>query len=131
MRVDQVLVDGVGTGEVLALDAPLSFWGGVSIESGRIVDPSHPQSGVSVAGKVLVLPHGRGSSSSSSVLAEMIRIGTAPAGIVLDEPDSILVIGALVADRLYGTRCPIVVASTTPERESFWRINGADLEFIS
>jgi predicted aconitase with swiveling domain len=131
MRVDQVLVDGVAAGEVLALDAPLSFWGGVSIESGRIVDPSHPQSGVSLAGKVLVLPHGRGSSSSSSVLAEMIRIGTGPAGIVLDEPDSIMVIGALVADRLYGTRCPIVVASTTPEGRSVWRINGAELESVS
>jgi predicted aconitase with swiveling domain len=131
MKVDQVLVDGVAAGEVLALDAPLSFWGGVSIESGRIVDPSHPQSGVSLAGKVLVLPHGRGSSSSSSVLAEMIRIGTGPAGIVLDEPDSIMVIGALVADRLYGTRCPIVVASTTPEGRSVWRINGAELESVS
>ncbi len=131
MRVDQVLVDGVAAGEVLALDAPLSFWGGVSIESGRIVDPSHPQSGVSLAGKVLVLPHGRGSSSSSSVLAEMIRIGTGPAGIVLDEPDSIMVIGALVADRLYGTRCPIVVASTTPEGGSVWRINSAELESVS
>ncbi len=131
MRVDQELVDGVAAGEVLALDAPLSFWGGVSIESGRIVDPSHPQSGVSLAGKVLVLPHGRGSSSSSSVLAEMIRIGTGPAGIVLDEPDSIMVIGALVADRLYGTRCPIVVASATPEGGSAWRINGAELESVS
>ncbi len=131
MRVDQVLVDGVAAGEILALDAPLSFWGGVSIESGRIVDPAHPQSGVSLAGKVVVLPHGRGSSSSSSVLAEMIRIGTGPAGIVLDEPDSILVIGVLVADRLYGTRCPIVVASTTPEAGSIWRINGAELELVS
>lgn len=131
MKVDRVLVEGVAVGEVLALDAPLSFWGGVSIESGRIVDPAHPQTGVSLAGKVVVLPHGRGSSSSSSVLAEMIRIGTGPAGIVLDEPDSILVIGVLVANRLYGTRCPVVVASTTPERSGIWRISRAELEFAS
>jgi predicted aconitase with swiveling domain len=55
------------------------------------------------------MPTGRGSSSSSSVLAEAIRLATAPAAIVLREPDSVLVIGALVALELYGRTCPIVV----------------------
>jgi len=128
MKVDRVLVDGFGEGELLALDAPLSFWGGVSIESGRLIDPAHPQSGVSLTGTIVVLPHGRGSSSSSSVLAEMLRIGTGPAGIVLEEPDSILVIGILVADRLYGARCPIVLTSSTPKDGGVWRITGDQLE---
>ena len=57
------------------------------------------------------MPCGRGSSSSSTVLAEAIRLGTAPAAIVLSEPDPILVIGALVAQRLYARTCPIVVVS--------------------
>ena len=43
------------------------------------------------------------------MLAEAIRLGNAPAAIVLSEPDAILVIGALVADALYGRTCPIVV----------------------
>ena len=51
---------------------------------------------------------GRGSSSSSTVLAEAIRLDTAPLAIVLSEPDPILVIGAIVARRLYGRVCPIV-----------------------
>jgi len=34
------------------------------------------------------MPSGRGSSSSSSVLAETIRSGTGPVAIVLAEPDS-------------------------------------------
>ena len=58
-----------------------------------------------------MIPSGRGSSSSSTVLAEAIRLGTAPAGIVSSEPDPILVIGALVAARLYGRTCPIVLLS--------------------
>lgn len=128
MKVDRVLVDGMASGEVLALDAPLSIWGGVDAASGRIVEATHPQSGESLAGKIVVLPHGRGSSSSSSVLAEMLRIGTGPAGIVLEEPDSILVIGVLVAGRLYGARCPIVLTSSTPEDGSIWRIKGDELE---
>jgi len=128
MKVDRVLVAGVASGEVLVLDAPLSIWGGVDTESGRIVDATHPQSGESLAGKIVVLPYGRGSSSSSSVLAEMLRIGTGPAGMILEEPDSILVIGVLVAGRLYGTRCPIVVASSTPPDGGVWRITGDELE---
>jgi len=128
MKVDRVLVDGGASGEVLVLDAPLSIWGGVDTESGRIIDAAHPQFGESLAGRMVVLPHGRGSSSSSSVLAEMLRIGTGPAGIVLEEPDSILVIGVLVANRLYGTRCPIVVASGTERIGGVWRITGEELE---
>jgi predicted aconitase with swiveling domain len=45
------------------------------------------------------------------VLAEAVRAGTAPAGIVLGEPDLILAIGAAVAEELYGVRVPIAVAS--------------------
>ena len=105
----KVLVSGVATGPLLRLDEGLSFWGGFDPEQGRISDRAHPQFGVSLAGKIVVMPHGRGSSSSSSVLAEALRRGTGPAALVLDQPDSILVIGVLVARELYGSSCPVVV----------------------
>ncbi len=105
------LVVGEARGPVLAT-APLSFWGGYDPESGRIIDRSHPALGEPLAGRVLVMATGRGSSSSSTVIAEAIRLGSAPAAIVLSEPDPILVIGALVASRLYGKTCPIVMLST-------------------
>ncbi len=102
------LVAGDARGPVLAA-APLSFWGGYDPEAGRIIDRSHPALGETLAGRILVMPSGRGSSSSSTVLAEAIHLGTAPAAIVLSEPDPILVSGALVASRLYGRTCPIVM----------------------
>ena len=52
---------------------------------------------------------GRGSSSSASILAEAVRAGTAPAAILLGEPDLILSIGAAVAEELYGVRVPVRV----------------------
>ena len=58
------------------------------------------------------MPSGRGSSSSSYVLAEAIRAGTAPAAIVLREPDGIVALGAIVARELYGATIPVVVLST-------------------
>jgi len=105
----KALVAGQASGEIVVLDDGLSFWGGYEPSTGRIVDRSHPQFGQSLVGKIVYMPSGRGSSSSSSVLAEALRIGMAPAGLVLGEPDSILVIGSLVAELLYGVACPIYV----------------------
>lgn len=95
----------------LVLAAPLSFWGGVDVETGRIIDHSHPDLGKAITGVVLVMPGGRGSSSSSSVFAEGIRRGTGPAALVLAIPDPILTVGALVAEALYDIRCPVVVCA--------------------
>ncbi len=108
--VAQSLAPGSGAGPVAAI-APLSFWGGYDPETGLVIDRHHPAHGRSLAGAVLVMTSGRGSSSSSTVLAEAIRLGKAPAAIVLAESDPILVVGAMVAEALYGRRCPIVVLS--------------------
>jgi predicted aconitase with swiveling domain len=105
------MVAGAATGQALVLDEPLSFWGGVDPHTGTVTDVHHPQHGVCMTGKVLVLPAARGSSSSSSVLAEAIRLGTGPAAILIAEPDEILVLGALVAAELYGTVCPMLAVS--------------------
>lgn len=104
------VLPGTASGEALVLTESLSMWGGLDPITGEIIDRRHPQHGIIVTGRVLVLPHGRGSSSASSVLAEAIRLRTAPAAIVLSEPDDIILLGALAAEELYGITCPIVVA---------------------
>ena len=104
----RTLARGVATGEVVVLEEPLSFWGGVDPRDGTVVSEHHPQFGILLRERVLVMPSGRGSSSSSSVLAEAIRLGTAPAGILLREPDPIVVLGAVVARELYGVELPVV-----------------------
>ncbi len=84
--------------------------------SGRvIVDRSHPAFGAEIAGRVLAMPSGRGSSSASSVLAEAIRRGTAPAAIILAIADPIITVGAIVAHKLYGKACPVVVCDDTSD----------------
>jgi len=107
----RTLVPGSARGSVLVLDEALSFWGGIDPATGEVIDVRHPQRGSNVAGRVVVMPSGRGSSSSSSVLAEAVRAGTAPAAIVLTEPDSIISLGAIVARELYGRSIPVVVTS--------------------
>lgn len=103
----RTLHPGRAAGQVLRLSEPVSFWGGVG-EDGRIVDVHHPQRGASLAGQVVVMDGGRGSSSSATIVAELVRVGAAPAALVLGECDSILVVGALVGAELYGVQMPII-----------------------
>jgi predicted aconitase with swiveling domain len=120
-------VPGRAEGAALVLSEPLSFWGGVNPKDGRIIDRHHPQAGETVRGKVLVMPSGRGSSSSSSVLAETIRADTGPVAIVLAEPDRIIALGALVAAELYGRATPVVVVEEATYRSIR---SGAEIEIV-
>ena len=105
----RLIAPGRARAPALVLDEPLSLWGGLDPATGRVIELRHPQHGATVSGRVLVLPAARGSSSSASVLAEAVRAGTAPAAIVLGEPDLILALGAAVAEELYGVQIPILV----------------------
>jgi predicted aconitase with swiveling domain len=108
----RVLAAGQAAGQALVLEEPLSLWGGMDPGSGELIDARHPQRGALLAGRVLVMPAVRGSSSSSSVLAEAVRAGCAPAAILLGEADLILAVGVSVAEELYGVRVPVVVLSS-------------------
>lgn len=125
MNEIRVLVDGTAAAEVLRLDEPLSFWGGVDPESGEIIERRHPQFGQSVAGKIVSMPTGRGSSSASSILAEVLRRGCGPVGIVLEAGDGILVTGALAARELYDIQCPVVVGNVAMRTGETWSLNGS------
>ena len=109
----RVLAPGTASAEAIVLDQPLSLWGGLDPATGEVIEPRHPQRGASVTGRVLVMAEGRGSSSSSSVLAEAARAGVAPAAILLGTPDLILAVGAAVADELYRVQIPILVLDVT------------------
>jgi len=102
------LVHGKAEAACLKLDDPLSFWGGFDSASGKVIDRFHPQHGACLSGAILFIERGRGSSSGASVLAEAIRLGTAPAAIILLDEDAIIATGALVAQMLYGIDCPVV-----------------------
>lgn len=111
--IGQQLAPGTARGTALVLDEALSLWGGMDPATGRVIEPRHPQYGKSLAGRVVVMPGARGSSSSASVLAEAVRAGTAPAAIILGEVDLILALGAAVAQELYGVQVPIMAVAPT------------------
>ena len=109
ITAEMVVVDGAAAGQLLVSRMPLSFWGGLDPATGEIIDRRHDLVGERLTGRVLVLPHGRGSCSASGVLLEAIHNGTGPAAIITSRLDPIIGLGAILAQELYGITVPVLV----------------------
>jgi predicted aconitase/predicted aconitase with swiveling domain len=104
----RVVIGGKAEGELLVSREPISFWGGYDYHTGEIIDRRHPLSGKSAVGRILAVPFTRGSSTTTAVLLEAVRAGTAPAGIVTTGVDSFFALASIVADEMYGTPVPLL-----------------------
>lgn len=102
------IVAGSAAGEVLASHTAMSLLLGVDVATGEVIDAHHPLRGANLAGKILVIPSGRGSCSGSGALLEMLLAGTAPAALVFCYPETILTLGAVVADEFFDLQLPVV-----------------------
>ena len=116
------VVRGRGQGEALVSDEPLSFWGGYDYHTGEITDRRHPLSGAIAGGRVLAVPFTRGSSTTTAVLLEAVRAGTAPAAILTTGVDSFFALASIVANEMYSKPIPIIALSP----EEFARLRTGD-----
>lgn len=107
----RVVIPGEAWGIALVSPEPLSFWGGYDWRTGEITDRRHPLSGVIATGRVLCLPAARGSSTTTAVLLEAIRAGTAPAAILTTGVDFFFALASVVADELYTHPIPLLALS--------------------
>ena len=102
------IVSGIATGDALVSADALSFWGGYDFTTGRIIDRHHSLAGVRAAGRILAVPFSKGSSTTTAVLVEAVRAGTAPAAILTTGVDSFFALASIVADVMYGRPFPVV-----------------------
>ncbi len=110
------VVAGGAQGLALVSDEALSFWGGYDQHTGEIIDRRHPLSGQNGAGMVLAIPFNRGSSTTTAVLLEAIRLGRAPAAILTTAVDSFFALASIVAEELYAITMPVVALSPEDHR---------------
>jgi hypothetical protein len=104
----RVIVAGEAHGEALVTHDALSFWGGYDFHTGEIIDRHHPLAGVRAGGRILAVPFSKGSSTTTAVLLEAVRAGTAPAAIVTTGPDAFFALASIVADVMYGRSFPVL-----------------------
>ncbi|ADE37266.1 DUF126 domain-containing protein [Methanohalophilus mahii] len=89
---------GSAGGEVLLSEDPISFLGNVDPQTGKIVDPDHCLFGKKIGGKVLVFPHGKGSTVGSYVIYQLFKNGVAPVAMVNLECEPIVAVGAIISE---------------------------------
>ena len=89
---------GWARGEALVSNQPISFYGGVDPETGRIIEKGHELEGRSIAGKILVFPYGKGSTVGSYIILRLKKKGIAPKAIVNLRCEPIIAVGAIIAE---------------------------------
>lgn len=114
----RTVIRGKVSGEVLVSNEPISFKQSIDAYSGIVVEKNHILEGMSVSGKILIFPSGKGSTGGSFRLLEMARKKTLPKGIVVLESDPIIVAGAIIV------KIPMV---DSIDRNIFKRIKSGDL----
>jgi predicted aconitase/predicted aconitase with swiveling domain len=102
------LIEGQAAGKVLYSEVGLSFWGGVDPLTGIVIDHHHPLFGHSISGTMLAIPSGRGSCTGSCVMLELILNGVAPAALIFEQDETILPLGVIIAQEIYGQSLPVL-----------------------
>lgn len=94
----RTIFPGQASGEALVSRLPISFYGGVDPDLGIITEAGHDLEGLSIAGKVLVFPTGKGSTVGSYILYQLKKNGQAPAAIINADCETITAVGCIIAE---------------------------------
>jgi len=94
----KIVFKGKVKGEALVTKQQISFYGGVDPDKGTITEKGHELEGKSVAGKILVFPSGKGSTVGSYGLYRMKKNGVAPLGMINQNCETIVAVGAVISE---------------------------------
>ena len=94
----RIIYRGKAEGEALVTTMPISFYGGVDPNTGEVIEKGHELNGVSIKGKVLVFPQGKGSTVGSYTLYRLKKNGVAPAAMINKETETIVAVGAIISE---------------------------------
>jgi len=92
------IVSGSTRGVAIVSKKPLSFLGGVDYNSGVVVEKGHDLNGQSLKDKILCFPYDHGSTVGSYVLYSLAKKGLGPKAIVNQVADTVVVVGAIIAE---------------------------------
>lgn len=87
---------GRASGEALVCHQPIGFNFGVNVANGVITEYNHEIFGKSIKDKVLLFPHGKGSTGGSYVLYQLAKNKTGPVAIINLTTEAIIAVGAIM-----------------------------------
>ena len=90
--------EGKADGEVIVSKDSVCFYL-VEPETGVVVEKNHDIEGKSIAGKILVMPSGKGSSVvQADGLFKLAKNDKAPKAMIIEHADTVLVTGAIIME---------------------------------
>lgn len=120
-------ISGSAKGKAVFSYDSFSFLGGVDYHTGIVCDYRHANFNQNIAGNIFIFPFIKGSTVVGPILMEMIRLGTAPAGIINVRADPLLMTGPLIYKHFYNKTLPIMTVS----EENYKLLEGAKEIIIS
>lgn len=94
----RIIFKGSVVGKALTTSQPISFYGGVDPTTSKVIEKGHELQGKEVKGKILVFPNGKGSTVGSYTLYRMKKNGVAPNGIINNECETVVAVGAIISE---------------------------------
>ncbi len=99
---------GFFEGEAIVSRGGFSFFRAIDPITGIVRDKRNELFGQKIAGKALVFPECRGSTSGAMMIAELARQGTHFGAMVNRKTEPILVTGIILAEKFFGKVIPAV-----------------------
>ena len=87
---------GRAEGEALVCRQPIGFNFGVEFETGKITEYNHELYGKSIRDKILIFPHGKGSTGGSYVVYQLVKNKTGPKAMINLTTETIIAVGAIM-----------------------------------
>lgn len=94
----KIIYPGKVKGKAIVSPEPVGFYGGVDVKTGEIIESGHPLEGRSIKGKILVFPHGKGSTVGSYIIYGLKKLGNAPLAIVTENIDTVTAVGVIISE---------------------------------
>jgi predicted aconitase with swiveling domain len=88
---------GYAEGEALVCRQPIGLNFGVDFETGVITEYNHELCGKSIKDKILIFPHGKGSTGGSYVVYQLAKNKTGPKAMINLTTETIIAVGAIMA----------------------------------
>jgi len=93
----RAIFKGRAIGRLMVLEDAFSFLGGVDPKTG-VLTVSSGREGESIDGRILVFPHGKGSTVGSYTIMDLKKNGHLPAAIINASAETIVATGAVMAE---------------------------------
>jgi predicted aconitase with swiveling domain len=94
----RIIKHGNVEGEAIVSTEPIGFFGGIDPETGIVIEKGHPLEGKNIKGKILVFSTGKGSTVGSYILYRLKKNSVAPIGIINEECEPIVAVGAIISE---------------------------------